>query len=131
MADVKVTIDEAAVRALFSDWDGPVGDAIERATREVEDTAKILAPVSPTGSKLSPPGALKASTRQSLERHYDDNGFCMGLVGAPRMPYNPLANPTSHKGWTWNRGRHSTRPGDNNYLDEALNSVPFQTYFEW
>ena len=121
--DPKVTIDEAAIQAMIRSWDSPIGRAIDDATQVVEDTARISAPVSPKGSKLAPIGFLKANTRQSLEHHEDADGVIMGLVGAASYPYNFIANPTSHKGYTWNRGHKTFRPGDNNYLNDALNSL--------
>lgn len=121
--DPRVEIDETAIQAMLRDWDSPIGSAIQDATQIVEDAARISAPVSPKGSKLAPIGFLKASTRQSAELHHDAEGIIMGLVGAAAYPYSFIANPTSHKGYTWNRGHASTRPGDNNYLSDSLNSL--------
>ena len=121
--DPRVTIDEAAIQAMMRDWDSPLGRAIQDATGIVEDAARISAPVSPKGSKLAPIGFLKAGTRQSLELHHDAEGIIMGLVGTPRYPGNFVSNPTSRKGYTWNRGRKSYRPGDNQFLPDALNSL--------
>lgn len=119
----RVEIDEAAIREMLKDWDSPLGQAIQDAVDVVEDTARVTAPVSPKGSKLAPPGFLKENTRQSLEQHHDDEGIIMGLVGTPRYPGNFISNPTSRKGYTWNRGHGSTRPGDNQFLPDALNSL--------
>lgn len=126
MTDVTVQISDKAVRDLFSDWSGPVGQAIDEATAEVETVARIAAPVSPKGSVYSPPGNLKAFTRQALEHHYDDQGLVLGLVGAIRYPYNFVATPKSHLG-TLNRGHRSRRRPDN-YLADALNSAPFTVW---
>lgn len=121
--DPRVEIDEAAIQAMLRDWESPVGQAIQDATQIVEDTARITAPVSPKGSRLAPIGFLKANTRQSLDLHHDDAGVIMGLVGSPRYPMNFTSNPTSLKGFTWNRGRRTFRPGDNQYLSDSLNSL--------
>jgi hypothetical protein len=77
---------EAQIQVMLRDWDSPLGRVFQDATQIVEDTARIAAPVSPKGSKLAPIGFLKATTRQSLERHHDDEGIIMGLVGASRYP---------------------------------------------
>jgi hypothetical protein len=114
---------EDQIQAMLRNWDSPLGRAFQDATDIVEEAARIAAPVSPKGSKLAPIGFLKATTRQSLERHKDDEGIIMGLVGASRYPYNFIANPTSHKGYTWNRGRKSYRKADNDYLKDSLNSL--------
>jgi hypothetical protein len=114
---------EAQLQVMLRNWDSPLGRVFQDATQIVEDTARIAAPVSPKGSKLAPIGFLKATTRQSLERHHDEDGIIMGLVGASRYPYNFIANPTSHKGYTWNRGRRTFRPGNNDYLKDSLNSL--------
>jgi len=114
---------DAQVQAMLRDWDSPVGRAFQDAVDIVEEAARITAPISPVGSKLAPAGFLKANTRQSAELHHDDAGIILGLVGAARYPYNFIANPTSDKGFTWNRGRRTTRPGRNNYLPDALNSL--------
>ena len=114
---------EAQIQVMLRNWDSPLGRAFQDAVDIVEDTARISAPVSPVGSKLAPAGFLKANTRQSTELHHDDAGVILGLVGAARYPYNFIANPASQKGFTWNRGRRSTRPGRNNYLPDALNSL--------
>jgi hypothetical protein len=114
---------EDQIQVMLRNWDSPLGRVFQDATQIVEDTARIAAPVSPKGSKLAPAGFLKATTRQSLERHHDEDGIIMGLVGASRYPYNFIANPTSHKGYTWNRGRRTFRPGKNDYLKDSLNSL--------
>lgn len=124
--DPRVEIDEAAIDAMFRDWESPVGRAMQDAVGIVEDAARITAPVSPKGSKLAPIGFLKASTRQSLEQHKDDEGVIMGLVGTASYPGNFVSNPAGRligKTFTWNRGRRSTRPGDNQFLPDALNSL--------
>ena len=126
LADVRVDISQVAVDALASDWDGPVGRAILDAVGIVEDTARITAPVSRKGSRRAPPGYLKSHTRQSVTLHHDDNGHVLGLVGAIRYPFDFIRNPTSNKGFTWNRGHEITgsfRPGNNRYLDDSLNSL--------
>lgn len=126
----KVDISDQAVRELFSDWSGPVGAAIDDAAHEVADIARQLAPVgskvvrSKAGTVYSYPGRLKELTRVSAEHHYDNDGFCLGLVGAPRYPYNFLATPTSHKGFTRNRGGRSVRPAADDYLRRALELAP-------
>ena len=67
----------------------PVGQAIADAAQAVEDTAKIIAPVSAKGSPLSPPGTLKARTRVSEGRHHDPvTGYVLGLVGSPALDNN-------------------------------------------
>lgn len=121
--DPRVTIDEAAIQAMLRDWSSPLGRAIQDAVDVVEDAARVTAPVSPKGSKLAPPGFLKANTRQSLEQHKDAEGIIMGLVGSPRFPMNFTSNPTSRKGYTWNRGHQTFRPGDNQYLSDSLGSL--------
>ena len=123
VGDPRVEIDESAIQEMIRDWNSPLGQAIQDATSLVEDAARIAAPVSPKGSKLAPIGFLKAGTRQSLELHHDADGVIMGLVGSPRYPMNFTSNPTSRKGYTWNRGHGSIRPGDNQYLSDSLNSL--------
>jgi hypothetical protein len=119
-----VEIDQSVIDEWARDWDSPVGKIIDDATQQVEDTARIHAPVSRTcGSRLAPPGFLKSSTRQAAQQHHDADGVIVGRVGAARYPYNFVANPTSRKGYTVNRGGRSTRPGDDTYLDDALNSL--------
>lgn len=125
--DIVVHIDPAAVREIFHDWNGPVGEAVEQVTREVVDIARALAPVSPVGSKFAPPGFLKAGTRTSAEHHYDDQGQVLGLVGAPQYPFNFIA---SHAGITANprsgrrRGRASVRRATDDYLARAIDAAP-------
>ena len=114
---------EAQIQVMLRDWDSALGRAFQDAVDIVEEAARITAPVSPVGSKLAPIGFLKANTRQSLDLHHDDHGVILGLVGSPRYPMNFTSNPTSRKGYTWNRGRRSTRPGDNQYLGDSLNSL--------
>jgi hypothetical protein len=122
LGNVRVEMDEAAIYEMACDWSSPVGEAILDATQVVEDTARISAPVSPKGSKLAPIGYLKAHTSQSETLHNDDNGYVLGLVGAARYPFNFIRNPTSNKGFTWNKNR-TKRPGNNRYLDDSLNSL--------
>ena len=131
MADeVTVEMNDAAIRELFGDWNGPVGEAVQDVVDEIEIIARGLAPISEVGSKLSPPGFLKLNTRESSEHHYDGDGQIIGLVGAPRYPYNFIANPTSHKGVTANprsgkrRGRASVRKADDDYLVRAIELAP-------
>lgn len=128
--EIRVDIDPRAVRELFSDWNGPVGQAVERVADEVLDLARFMAPVSATGSKFAPPGYLKERTHKAVEHHFDDQGLVLGLVGAPRYPFNFLANPTSHKGFTWNprSGKHPGRPSkrraDDDFLERAIEAAP-------
>lgn len=127
MAEIRVDIDPRAVEELFSDWNGPVGQAVEQVTQIVEDIARLEAPVSPVGSKFAPPGFLKTFTRESEEHHFDDQGHVLGLVGAPRYPFNFIA---SHAGFTHNPrsgrrpGRGSVRRADDNYLQRAIDAAP-------
>lgn len=130
MADNTVNMDEAAIAAMFSDWDGPVGQAIDDATAAVEDLAQTLAPVSPTGSKYAPTGFLKSNVHQAMEHHYGDDGFCLGLVGAPVYPYAFIATEASRKGFTINPGHKSVRPAVNRFLETAIDTVPFETFYE-
>lgn len=124
-----MTVDEQAVRELFSDWTGPVGSAVQECVNEVEHIASGLAPVSPIGSKFAPRGFLRDSVHQSVEHHYE-NGEVIGLVGAARFPLNFLANPTSHKGFTYNArsakhpGRVTVRVANKNFLEDALDAAP-------
>jgi hypothetical protein len=125
--EIRVDIDPAAVRELFSDWNSPVGQAVGEVTSIVHDLAQAMAPVSAQGSKFSPPGHLKAFTRESAEHHYDDEGFVQGLVGAPQYPFNFIA---SHAGYTHNPrsgrrpGRGSVRKADDDYLARAIDAAP-------
>ncbi len=130
MTEVRVVVDERAVRELFSDWNGPVGKAVAAMTDEVEAAARIMAPVSARGSKYAWPGYLKAWTREAVEHHYDDQGFVLGLVGAPVYPYAFVSNFHSRKGYTVNRGHRSVRRADDRYLDDALDSVPYRIFGE-
>jgi hypothetical protein len=129
MASFRTDLSEAGIEAMARDWDSPIGRAVYEATGAIEDEAKLLAPVSATGSRYAPPGHLLAYTRQSEGLHHDElTGYVKGLVGAPRMPYNFIANPTSKKGWTWNRGRKTTRPADDRFLERSANSFPFAVW---
>lgn len=126
LGDVRVEMDENAIEAMAKEWSSPVGQAILDATSIVEDTAKVTAPVSPKGSRRAPSGYLKANTRESMTLHHDDNGYVLGLVGAPHFPLDFIRNSVSNKGFTWNRGWRKTgsfRPGNNRYLDDSLNSL--------
>jgi hypothetical protein len=139
MADPRVEVDEDAIAAMFSDWGSDVGQAIAEATDLVSAVARLAAPVSrkrPTGKAArrygNEPGYLKANTRKATTLHHDDDtGFVLGLVGAVRYPYNFIANPASHKGFTVNRGHRSIRKGDDDYLDAALSAVNGFTFTSW
>lgn len=128
--EIRVEVDEQAVRELFSDWHGPVGQAVGEVVQIVEDTARALAPVSPIGSEFAPRGFLKEHTQQSAEHHFDDEGQVLGLIGAPRFPFNFVANPTSRKGFTYNArsakhpGRFTVRKAADNYLEDAVDTAP-------
>ena len=128
--EIRVDVDPAAVRELMSDWNGPVGQAVEQVTAEIEDIARFLAPVGRKGSKFSPPGHLKTWTRQSVEHHYAPDGTVQGLVGAPVYPFAFISNFRSHKGYTVNPrsarhpGRVTTRRADNDYLSRAIEAAP-------
>jgi hypothetical protein len=131
VAEIRVDVDPAAVEELFSSWDGPVGQAVADVTDEIEFLARLAAPVSRTGgSPLAPSGTLKLLTRIAAQHHYDDDGHVLGLVGAPRYPFNFIANPTSNKGFTHNPrsgrrpGRGSVRRADDNYLERAVEEAP-------
>jgi hypothetical protein len=135
MADeVRIVVDPAAVRELMRDWSGPVGQAVDAVTQEVADTARFLAPVSPVGSPLAPPGYLRANTRVSAEHHYTDDGSAvLGLAGAPNYPFAFIANDA---GITRNpragkrRGRASVRRATDDFLAAALEAAPFITFGE-
>lgn len=124
----RVDVDDRAVRELFADWSGPVGEAIDAVAGEIEVIAEFLAPVSVKGSKFSPPGHLKEFTRKSVGHHYGDDGFVLGLVGAPVYPFAFVANFKSRKGFTRNRGGRTVRRGDNDYLRTAEESIPFEKF---
>lgn len=129
MADeVRVDVDPAALRELLRDWRGPVGVAVDEVAHEVAGIARALAPVSATGSPLSPPGHLKASTRTSAEHHYDDTtGEVLGLVGAPSYPFNFISNAAgfTHNPRSGKRpGRGSVRRADDDYLARAIDEAP-------
>jgi len=115
---------------MFSSWDGPVGQAVQEVTDEIEWLARLAAPVSPVGSKFSPPGTLKVLTRTSVEHHYTDDGHVFGLIGAPVYPFAFISNFRSGKGFTWNArsgkhpGRRSFRKADDNYLQRAIDAAP-------
>jgi hypothetical protein len=132
--DITVTVDPAAVRDLFRDWNGPVGQAVDEVTREVAEIARELAPVSPVGSRFAPPGYLRANTRTSAEHHYDETtGEVLGLVGAPVYPFAFISND---KGFTHNprsgkrAGRASVRKATDDYLDRALDAAPHIVFGE-
>jgi hypothetical protein len=136
MTEIRVDVDPAAVRELFGDWNGPVGQAVQRVTEVIESIAKMEAPVSRDGSKFAWPGYLKAFTRESAEHHYDDEGHVLGLVGAPSYPYSFIANPASRKGYTVNPrsakrpGRATRRKADDRYLERAIEAAPHITIGE-
>ena len=135
MADeVQATVDDRAVRDLFTSWDSAVGEAVQEVVDEIEAIAFAAAPISEVGSKFSPPGHLKAFTRQSIEHHYDDaTGEVLGLIGAPAFPYSFIA---SKSGFTHNprSGRHpgrgSVRKADDDYLQRAIDAAPELTIGE-
>jgi hypothetical protein len=126
--DIVVIVDPAAVREMFRDWGGPVGQAVDEVTREIADIAQALAPVSPHGSRLAPPGFLREHTRPSAEHHYDDaTGEVLGLAGAPVYPFAFISNV---HGFTHNPrsgkrpGRGSVRKADDDYLARAVDAAP-------
>lgn len=119
---VRVNIDEGAVEAMFRDWSSPVGLYIADLTQRAEDTAKVIAPVSPKGSKYAPPGYLKSRIVGTTEHYTDDKGYVLGLVGIPlragsRYPYPFVNNPS---GKTWNKGHRTFRRAMAKFLNEAL-----------
>ena len=129
--NVTVDIDQAAVDALFTSWESPVGAYIEQLTTEVHAVARALAPVSRTGSKYAPPGYLKG--RVNVARQHQPDGVLLGMVGVPlgtrggRYPLNFVSNP---KGSTRNANRvggvvrhYGLRPAANRFLLAALRSV--------
>jgi hypothetical protein len=130
MADFRTDISEADIEAMARDWTSPIGEAIADAVQMVADEAEIIAPVSLSGgSKYAPSGFMKANTRAAGNTHYDERGFVQGMVGAPLYPYNFIANPTSRKGFTWNRGKKTRRWADERYLEWAMRSaLPFATF---
>jgi hypothetical protein len=130
MTDIRVDVDPAAVREMWADHHGPVGQAVELVTQMTEGIATDQAPVSPIGSRYAPIGYLKEHTRTSAEHHYDDQGFVIGLVGAPVFPFAFISNFRSRKGYTVNPrsarhpGRMTVRRADDNYLDRAIELAP-------
>jgi hypothetical protein len=128
--EIRVDIDQAALRELYTNPDGPVWSAVNQVTEIVQGIAQGLAPVSVIGSKFSPPGNLKLLTRTSAEHHFGDDGMPLGLVGAPLMPYAPISNFRSLKGWTANArsarhpGRFTVRKASNDYLVTAIEIAP-------
>lgn len=127
--DNKVEIDPGWIQEAMRDWDSPVGKAIILATEQVSVIAKAKAPVSPVGSLFAPTGFLKSHTGESATRHHDTDGTVLGLVGAPVYPFAFISNFKSRKGFTWNppgrNGRRTKRPGNNNFLSDALDSLAF------
>lgn len=130
-----VEIPESWVREIFSSWDGPAGEIFDRAVDDVETAARIAAPVGvkdvwTKGHRfLIAPGYLKALTAKSVEHHHDSDGFILGLVSAPTLPYGPLATPRSRAGVTRNRGGKSVRPARNRFLEDAATTVFATTDF--
>jgi hypothetical protein len=121
-----VHIDPAAVEALFSDWESPVGRYIAGITEELEDTAQIMAPVSVHGSKCAPPGTLRRQIH-TVWSHSDD-GSVMGLVGISRSTTKgyPLNFVSNFMGKTRNAnqwGYYGTRDARNMFLLDALNTT--------
>lgn len=134
--DAAVEISEEAVRALYSDPDGPVGQIIEAATERVGDYQQLTAPLSPAGSKYAPPGFLKSRTGAADQLHADPaTGFVLGLAGTHTnrhggaYPY-PLAFIANPAGSTRNRGGRTRRPARNRFITEALNSLAGFVYGE-
>lgn len=128
MADnVRVEIDQAAVDALFTSWESPVGVYIERLTEEVHAAALALAPVSPVGSKYAPVGYLK--TRVAIARQHDDaTGVVLGLVGVPlhagsRYPLPFISNPRGSTRNANQHGHYGYRAAQDRFLLVALASV--------
>ena len=125
-----VTIDEAAVAAMFSDWSGDIGRYIASLTDEAEASAKALAPVSVRGSRYAPPGTLKRQIH-SVYGHGDD-GAVMGLVGISRSatkgyPYS-FVNPASGKVRNANQhGLFGSRREANGFLFKALETTTLFT----
>ena len=130
MADVRVEIDEAAVHAMFSDWDSPVGQYIEKLTQEVDGAAQMFAPVSMYGSEYAPPGYLKSRIRTARQHHPD--GTLLGMVGIPLVKGSryPLPFVNNPKGETRNANKiagvvrhYGYRRADNEFLLKALNTI--------
>lgn len=126
MADVKVTIDEDAIREMARSWDSPIGEAVRAAGEHVADYQRLTAPISAKGSKYAPPGFVKS--RISESESHDGDGVVQALVGTVSnkrggaYPY-PVAFFSNRKGFTWNRGRHSRRPARNRFIQDSLNSL--------
>jgi hypothetical protein len=105
---------------MFSDPDGPVADIIREATERVGEAAKAMAPVSPRGSRYSPPGKLKAGTGAEADLRTDAESV-YGRVNTPSYPYDFI------KGTTQNANRidgvvkhYGHRDVDKPFLTEAL-----------
>lgn len=120
MANNNVVVDPQALYDLLHDPAGPVGDILRDIGDQVAAEAVLTAPVSPRGSRYSPPGELKAETRRSYEVHVDDNGELIVFVGSPRFPHNFI---DSASGFTRNRGGRSVRRADNHYLEDSLTTI--------
>jgi hypothetical protein len=137
LADVAdIQMDEEAIRELYSDTEGPIGEIITAATEVVGRYAQATAPVSPTGSKAAPPGFLKGTIGPASQLHHDDvygTGFVMGLAGTHTnrrgggYPY-PLAFISNPKMFTWNRGKRSFRLARNRFIQQAAIALDGFTY---
>ena len=124
--DNSVSIDDAAVAEMFSDWDSDIGKYITELTDKAEGVAKGLAPVSSRGSKYAPPGTLKRQIH-SVYSHGPD-GSVLGLVGISRSATKgyPLNFVWNAAGKTRNAnqwGLFGTRGADNAFLFTALNTT--------
>lgn len=76
-----VEIDYEACMEMGRDWSSPVADVINAATEHVAEAQFLTSPVSPKGSKYSPPGHLRATIHAAMPGHHDSEGRIMGLAG--------------------------------------------------
>ena len=120
-------MDDAAIQAMFTDWNSDVGVYISDLTERVHAAAVATAPVSPRGSKYAPPGFLRTRVAQT-HKQADDTGYVLGLVGVPLRAGSryPLPFVDNEQGVTRNanaRGHYGFRPAVNRFLQRALAAV--------
>ncbi len=135
MPDVRVVMNEQAIRDLFYEWggDNPVAEALGATGDVVLARAIAGAPVSRRGSKYAPPGFLRS--KLVAEDGHSDDGEIAVYVGTHTNrrgganPY-PFAFIYNADGTTLNATRiagvyhsYGYRPADNDFLGDSLDGV--------
>lgn len=89
---------------------------------EIADTARVNAPVSPRGSRYSPPGKFKATGFTSTVKD-DSEGIPFGLAKEAAYPGAFLGNKARRTRNANKWGHFGYRPANRLFLKEAVTSV--------